>query len=102
MSHEILEYETCKKCGIQQRRKNFIYTGTKRAICKYCNKTSNEIPQEYKQTTKDALDYLKRIVFDPKNEASIFLQTQMDPVFTFLERKHCQEMEKCRQDSHGG
>ena len=94
MSHELLEWETCKKCGIQQARKQFLYTGTKRDICKFCKKTSNIIPNKYNQTTKDALDYLKRIVFDPKNEASIFLQTSMDPVFEFLERKHCQEMEK--------
>lgn len=93
MMGEALEYETCKKCGIQQERKNFLYTGTKRDICKFCKKTSNVIPNKYKQTTKNALDYLKRIIFDPKNEASIFLQTSMDPVFEFLERQHCRETE---------
>lgn len=97
---ELLEYETCKKCGIQQERKQFLCAGIKRDICKFCRKTSpnNPIPNQYKQTTKDALDYLKKIVFDPKNEASIFLQTQMDPVFVFLERQHCREMELKEQN----
>jgi hypothetical protein len=90
---EPLEYETCKKCGIQQERNEFMYTGTKRDICKFCNKSSNIVPRKYDTTTKQSLDYLNKIVYDPQNETSVLFQMQVQPLFEFLKRQHCKEME---------
>lgn len=94
MINEPLEYQTCTKCKIQQPRKTFLYGSSAQTICKYCNKKTKIIPQIDKTSTQDVLTYLKRITFDPKSETSVFFQTQMDPVFTWLQRKHCKEIEK--------
>lgn len=89
----ILEYITCKKCGIQQKRKEFQYCGNIKEICKYCNKKTNVIPNKYNNTTEDVINYLSKILYDPKSETSIFFQTQMLPVFDFLERQKYKELE---------
>lgn len=89
----ILEFITCKKCKIQQPRENFKYCGGVNNTCKFCNKKTNIIPNKYKNTTEDALNYLNKILFDVKSETSIFFQTQMLPVLDFLERQRCKEVE---------
>lgn len=95
---EVLEYITCKKCGIQQKKENFWYCASKHEVCKFCNKKTNIIPHNYKTSTTEVIEYLSKIIFDPRNETSIILQTQMNPVFTFLQRKHCREMELKEQN----
>ena len=62
-------------------------------VCKYCNKKTNIIPSKFKVTTEEISQYLNKIVYDPKNDFSLFFQTQMNVVFEFLERQQCKEIE---------
>ncbi len=89
----ILEYITCKKCKIQQKKENFWYNSSKHNVCKFCNKKTKTKPNDYKTTTEQVLNYLNKIVYDPKNDTSILFQTQMVEVFDFLERQKCKERE---------
>ena len=87
------EYITCTKCGIQQKSENFWYCSSRHKVCKYCNKKTNVIPSKYDTTTEDAINYLTKILYDPKNDTSIMFQMQMMPVFDFLNRQKCKEQE---------
>ena len=89
----MIEYITCKKCKIQQPRKNFLYNSNIFKVCKYCNKKTNVIPSEFKITTEQIQKHLSNIIYDEKYNTSIFLQTQMTVVFEFLQRQICKEKE---------
>lgn len=90
----MIEFITCSKCKIQQRKENFWYCSFRHKVCKSCNKKTNIVPSEFKVTTEEILQYLNKIVYDPKNDTSILFQTQMNTVFEFLERQNCREMEE--------
>lgn len=90
----ILKYITCVKCKKQQPRDNFWQGSAIQKNCKFCNNKTNIIPPIYEVKTEDALKYLTKIVFDPKNETSMILQMQMDKIFIFLERQISKEEEE--------
>ena len=89
----MINFITCNKCKIQQKRENFWYNSMRHNVCKYCNKKTNIIPSKFKVTTEEISQYLNKIVYDPKNDFSLFFQTQMNVVFEFLERQQCKEIE---------
>ena len=90
---DVLEFITCKKCGIQQPKDTFWQGSARADNCKYCNKKTNIIPPEYNVTAKEISEYLQKIIFDEKNKVSISLELKMDKVFIFLDRLKCKERE---------
>ena len=95
----MIEFITCNKCKIQQKKENFWYGATRHKTCKYCNKKTNKIPNKFNTTTDEILLHLNKVVFDPKNNTSIFFQTQMNIVFEFLQRQSCKETEQTKHDT---
>lgn len=90
----ILNYITCDRCKVQQHRENFWYGKMRHTTCKFCNKKTNIIPYKHTATTADVIRHLGKIVSEPRNNIPIYVQTQIDPVFEFLERQSCREQEK--------
>jgi len=88
-----MEYYTCAKCKIQQKKENFWYGKMLHEVCKFCNKKTNIVPNKYEITTEQILDYLNKIVYDQESNTSIYFQTQILEVQNFLLRQKCKEEE---------
>lgn len=87
------EFITCSKCKKQQRKENFWYNSSRHEVCKFCNKKTNIIPNDYNITTDEISNYLNKTVFNQENNIPISTQLLFNPVFEFLERQKCKEVE---------